>query len=176
MECLGNSGCHDLHDRGEYLKYCKMKKLLHHPLLFIILTTFLLMSCGGHEESNPVDHSIIERNSPIAIPELALQEFTYEDLARYTISYLMGQQPKIIQSKKEKDYYRVSYKRPSDAKLFEYRIKFEGSVIFWASYDGRWRSDPADEKITFVENGKRIKIIQTFSDGSTDNKEFEQGE
>jgi hypothetical protein len=40
-------------------------------------------------------------------------------------------------------------------------------ILYWATIDGRWRNDTLDEKITFIEENKSIKIIQIFSDSSS---------
>ncbi len=72
--------------------------------------------------------------------------------------------------------YYVSYIRKSDKQKFDYKIKFEEDKIFWANIDGRWRDSKYDEKITFVENGNKLDIIQIFSDGSQDIKVYRKGD
>ena len=53
-----------------------------------------------------------------------------------------------------------------------YKVKIECYRAVWANIDGRWRDSAEDERIKYVDDGKKLKIIQTFSDGSTDEKEF----
>ena len=65
----------------------------------------------------------------VKIEEKILNNFTYEDVARYAIASVMGEPTKIIKATKSKDLYFVSYIRKSDKKKFEYKIKFEGNKI-----------------------------------------------
>lgn len=110
------------------------------------------------------------------IEKVVLKNFTYEDVARYTMASVMGQAPKIIKAIKNDDLYYVSYTRKSDKQKFEYKIKFDDDKILWANIDGRWRDSKYDEKISFTENGDKLNIIQTFSDGSEDVQEYQKGE
>jgi hypothetical protein len=68
--------------------------------------------------------------------------------------------------------YYVSYKRPNDGKKFEYKIKIIGKKIVWGNSDGRWRNTAFDEKILFEITHEKLTIVQTFKDGSTNNKDF----
>ncbi|WP_340075038.1 hypothetical protein [Leptobacterium sp. I13] len=85
----------------------------------------------------------------------------------------MNQSPSIISATQESNIYLVSYKRPSDGKEFEYKIKFEGKdKIIWGNSDGRWRDTEFDEKINYMESDDKMIIVQKFGDGSTIGKEF----
>lgn len=146
-----------------------MKSIL--PFLIILL----IFSCKQKEQEEIIEESI-QIPKTTQIEKIVLKSFTYEDVARYTMASIMGQAPKIIKATKNDDLYYVSYIRKSDKQKFEYKIKFEDDKIFWANIDGRWRDSKYDEKISFTENGERLKIIQTFSDGSEDVQEYKKGE
>ena len=88
----------------------------------------------------------------------------------------MGQPSKKIKVRVKNGLYYVSYVRKSDSKQFDYKIKIIGSAIFWASIDGNWHESEDDEKLSFEESENKLKITQTFSDGSIDTKEYKKGE
>jgi hypothetical protein len=138
-------------ERKKKLKRVNMK------LIITFLIVILFASCKQNEQN-------------------ILQNFAYEDIARYTIASVMGQPTEIITATNNKNLYFVSYIRKSDKQRFDYKIKFEGNKIIWASIDGRWRNSEYDEKISFEENGEKLKIITTFSDMSQDIQEYKKGE
>lgn len=105
-------------------------------------------------------------------PKALLKKFTEADVAKFVMSSVMSQPSKIISVKKDGDIYVVSYTRRSDGQRFVYKVKIEGFGAVWGNIDGRWRDSAEDEMIVFVEEGKKLKIIQRFSDGSTIEKEF----
>ncbi len=139
----------------------KMKRLL-----FLVLSISLIGCENKSKNILKVESQTIE-NENIKETKGQLKEFTNEELAKFTISSIMGQSPKIMKAEKADDIYYISYIRPSDSQKFESRIKFDGDRIYWATIDGRWRNDTLDEKITFIEENKSIKIIQIFSDSSS---------
>ena len=110
------------------------------------------------------------------IEKIELKNFTFEDIARFTIASIMNQKTKIITITKKGNLYFATYVRKSDKKKFDYKIKFDNNKIIWANIDGRWRNSPYDEKITFIESKKTISIIQTFSDGSRDVQKYKVGD
>jgi broad specificity polyphosphatase/5'/3'-nucleotidase SurE len=146
-------------------------KLAAYSLLLI-----LIISCNSKEQNQ----NNIEIETPFSeikkVEKTTLKNFTYEDLAKYTMASIMGQPLKIIKVKKRDELYLVSYIRKSDHQRFDYKIKFDGNKILWANYDGRWRDSKYDEKITFVEKDNKVSIIQTFDDDSQDIKEFKKGD
>jgi hypothetical protein len=135
------------------------------------LAILLIVSCKQKEQEESTQVPEITK-----IEKVVLKNFTYEDVARYTMASVMGQTPKIIKATKNDDLYYVSYTRKSDKQKFEYKIKFDDDKILWANIDGRWRDSKYDEKISFAENGDKLNIIQTFSDGSIDVQEYQKGE
>lgn len=107
------------------------------------------------------------------------QKFADGDICRAAVGVIMGRDPKIIKITKVKDgIYYLSYLRPSDRTKWSLRCKIEGNQVIWASDEsgrpGRWRTHPADEKISFevIQNGNFLKIKQQFSDGSFTSKDF----
>lgn len=146
-----------------------MKLLLYFPLLILVF------SCN-HKEQNETN-STIETKVPemTAKQKITLKNFSYEDIARYTMASIMGQPSKTIKVRKKDELYFVSYIRKSDHQKFDYKIKFEGNKILWANFDGRWRDSNYDEKIAFIEKDNKVIIIQTFDDNSQDIQEYEKG-
>jgi hypothetical protein len=125
-----------------------------------------------------VDTTAILSDTPKEIIEVAenlLKNFTYEDVARYAMATSMQEPVGIVKSKKRKDYYYVTYVRPSDSQKFEYKVKFEGNRIIWGDLNGRWQDTEYDEKISFAEKDDKLNIITTYSDGSEGIEEFKKG-
>lgn len=135
-----------------------------------------MINCNQKKEQ----HEAPEQSLPIPVVrttnDIVLENFSYEDIARYTMSDVMGQPAKTIKVTKSKDLYYVSYIRKSDSQKFSYKIKFDGNKILWANIDGRWRNSEYDEKISFTEKNNKGSIIQTFSDNSEDIKEYKKGD
>jgi len=144
-------------------------------LIISFFAIVLIVSCKNEEKKITITEDEPTQTTQVAV-KIVLRNFIHEDVARYTMASVMGQIPKIIKVTKNDDLYYVSYIRKSDKQKFEYKIKFEDDKIFWANIDGRWRDSKYDEKITFVENGNELNIIQTFSDGSEDIKVYRKGD
>ncbi|OXE99720.1 hypothetical protein [Flavobacterium araucananum] len=142
--------------------------------LFLIL--ILMINCNQKKEQ--IDASEQSFPTPVVrtTNDIVLENFSYEDIARYTMSSIMGQPAKTIKVSKSEDLYYVSYIRKSDSRKFSYKIKFDGNKILWANIDGRWRNSEYDEKISFTEKNNKVSIIQTFSDNSEDIKEYKKGD
>lgn len=117
-------------------------------------------------------------NEIIGVKENTLKNFTYEDVARYTMATVMGQPSNIIKVSKKDDLYYVSYVRESDSQKFDYKVKFVGNQILWAGIENgqRWRDSEYDEKISFAEKGNKLNIITTYGDGSEGIEEFKKGD
>ncbi|MFV8356669.1 hypothetical protein ACNQGB_10860 [Flavobacterium sp. XS1P32] len=149
-----------------------------------VIITFLIVlmftNCKQSEQNNEIVQEQIQETKneveTVKVEENILKNFTYEDVARYTMASVMGQPTKIVKATKNKDLYFVSYIRKSDKQKFEYKVKFDGNVILWASIDRRWRNSKYDEKISFEENNENLKIITTFSDASQDIQEYKKGD
>ncbi|RTY68364.1 hypothetical protein [Flavobacterium sp. LB2P53] len=147
----------------------------------LIITFFvfiLFVNCKHKEENEKILYEQNQeiKNNTVKVEENILKNFTYEDIARFTIASVMGQPIKIVKATKNNDLYFVTYLRKSDKQKFEYKVKFDGNDVIWASIEGRWRNSKYDEKISFEENGEKLKIITTFSDMSQDIQEYKKGE
>lgn len=155
--------------------------------LFLICIVLLPIFCSCSTETKKKNPELVDSGSGLtaadsallkeiseapSAPKVILKKFTEADVAKFVMSSVMSQPTKIISVKKDEDIYIVSYTRPSDAQRFKYKVKIEGYNAVWGNVDGRWRNSPEDELIVFVEAGKKLKIIQRFSDGSTIEKEF----
>ncbi|MDX6188431.1 hypothetical protein SGQ83_03640 [Flavobacterium sp. Fl-318] len=145
-------------------------------ILYVSLLIILIIGCK-HEEQKETDLEIKTQVQEIKkVKKVLLKNFTYEDIARYTMASIMGQPTKTIKVIKKDELYFVSYIRKSDNEKFDYKIKFDGNKILWANLDGRWRNSKYDEKITFVEKENKVHIIQSFDDNSQNSKEFKKGD
>jgi hypothetical protein len=98
-------------------------------------------------------------------PALAADGPTAAAICKAGIAALMGRDPKIVRAKDNGDIVRLSYVRENDGTLWEYRCKIEGSEIIWASKTGRWRTDPADEKLRYKAGAKSVTVDYVSADG-----------
>jgi hypothetical protein len=112
-------------------------------------------------------------------PSVAAAEpsFEPEAICRTAIASIMGRDPKTVQvTKVAGDILFLSYVRPIDNFVWDYRCKIEGNRVIWASEPGRWREDPKDDKVFFeiVGGGKQLRIIENHRDGSATKELFER--
>lgn len=98
-------------------------------------------------------------------PALAADAPTTAAICKAGIAAVMGRDPKIIRAKDNGDIVRLSYVRENDGSLWEYRCKIEGSEIIWATKTGRWRTDPADEKLRYKAGAKSVTVDYVSADG-----------
>lgn len=147
-------------------------------MLYVSALSFLT-ACGNsaqeHKKVEPENvTTTVVKEETVAKP--ILSNFSFKDVSRFTISAIMNQPSKNIKVSEKDDLYILSYIRKSDSRKFDYKIKFEGNKVIWASIDGRWRDASYDERITFEEGVDNMKITQTFSDGSVGTKEYKKGD
>ena len=103
--------------------------------------------------------------------------FTEQQICKAAVGAIMGRDPKTMKvTKSEAGIVYLYYVRPDDSSKWAYRCKLEGSKIFWASETGRWRTDPADETITYKVNGSTLDIVQAFTDGSASTESYKASE
>lgn len=94
-------------------------------------------------------------------------------ICKVAIAAVMGQSPSIIKiDKEESGVIFISYIRPSDKKMWEYRCRIDGKRVIWASKTGRWRDHALDEIITYSGTQDSVTIAQKFPDGSNTTKIF----
>lgn len=150
--------------------------IIHKNFLFFLLMS-VFVNCKKQDPSTDIQEnsdSISTEN--IKVEEKLLVKFIYEDVARYAISTVMDQPVKNIDVIKSGEIYYVSYKRKSDSKKFDFKVTFSDNNIVWGNLDGRWRTDKFDEKLSFYENSDTLSILQKYSDGSKDFKQFMLGD
>ena len=107
----------------------------------------------------------------------AAPPYAPEAICRTAIASIMGRDPKIVQvTRVAGDILFLSYVRPIDNFVWDYRCKIEGNRVVWASEPGRWREEPKDDKVFFeiVEDGKQLRIIEDHGDGSATKELFER--
>jgi hypothetical protein len=103
--------------------------------------------------------------------------FEVEAICRTAIASIMGRDPKMMQvTLTTGDVLFLTYVRPIDNFVWNYRCRIEGNRVLWASESGRWRDDPKDEKVFFevIDGGKQLRIIEDHGDGSSTNQLFDR--
>jgi hypothetical protein len=107
----------------------------------------------------------------------AAPSFEPEAICRTAIASIMGRDPKLVQvTRVAGDILFLSYVRPIDNFVWDYRCKIQDNRVVWASEPGRWREDPKDDKVFFeiVGDGKQLRIIENHGDGSATKELFER--
>jgi len=103
--------------------------------------------------------------------------FEVEAICRTAIASIMGRDPKMMQvALTTGDVLFLTYVRPIDNFVWNYRCRIEGNRVLWASEPGRWRDDPKDEKVFFevIDGGKQLRIIEDHGDGSSTKQLFDR--
>ena len=76
--------------------------------------------------------------------------FEVEAICRTAIASVMGRDPKMMQvTLTTGDVLFLTYVRPIDNFVWNYRCRIECNRVLWANEPGRWRDDPKDEKVLF---------------------------
>jgi hypothetical protein len=108
---------------------------------------------------------------------IAAPTFAPEAICRTAIAAVMGRDPKLVQvTRIDGDILFLSYVRPIDNFVWDYRCKIEGNRVVWASEPGRWRDNAKDGKVFFevIEDGKQLQIMEDHSDGSRTKELFDR--
>ena len=103
--------------------------------------------------------------------------FEVEAICRTAIASIMGRDPKMMQvTLTTGDVLFLTYVRPIDNFVWNYRCRIEGNRVLWASEPGRWRDDRKDEKVFFevIDGGKQLRIIEDHGDGTKTNQLFDR--
>lgn len=103
--------------------------------------------------------------------------FAPEAICRTAIGSVMGRDPKVVVvTRIDGEILHLSYVRPIDNFIWDYRCRIEGNRVIWASEPGRWREGPNDDKVFFevIAGGNQIRIIDNHSDGSMTKEEFDR--
>jgi hypothetical protein len=107
----------------------------------------------------------------------AAASFGPEAICRTAIGSVMGRDPKVVVvTRIDGQILHLSYVRPIDNFVWDYRCRIEGNRVIWASEPGRWREGPEDDKVFFevIGDGNQLRIIETHRDGSTRKEEFDR--
>ena len=117
----------------------------------------------------------------LACPDMpafgASSAFAPEAICRTAIGSVTGRDPKmVVVTRIDGEILHLSYVRPIDYFVWDYRCRIEGNRVIWASEPGRWREGPDDDKVFFevIADGNQIRIIDNHSDGSTRKEEFDR--
>lgn len=108
----------------------------------------------------------------------AAANFTTEQVCRAGIATVMSKPLSIITVDKQKgDVLYLSYMRRSDSSIWRYKCQIKGFKIHWGSVDpngteGRWRTHPLDEKVTFKTGIDTI----TVDEGGRNKKSYKQSD
>ena len=96
------------------------------------------------------------------------------EICRAAIASVMGRDPSIMRTRVVDNIQYVSYVRPDDGKVWTYRCRLEGNRVVWAGEQGRWRTHPSDEVITYElsPGGKSVQITEVHEDASKIRKTF----
>jgi hypothetical protein len=107
----------------------------------------------------------------------AAPPYAPEAICRTALASVMGRDPKLVRvTRTTDDVLFLSYLRPLDNFVWDYRCKIQGNRVIWASEPGRWREGPKDDKVFFeiVGGGKQLRIIENHRDGSATKELFER--
>jgi len=154
-------------------------------------TSLLLMAAaiglGACEQSSPstAPPSTPATSTSFNATESVSSTVSDDDLGRIcraAIAALNGRDPQIIKVEAvSAGVAHVAYRRPDDGKLWKNQCRIDGARIAWAAVDlsgpgsgpGRWRTDPADEVVTFKLTGSAVKIRIAYSDGSASEESYD---
>ena len=103
--------------------------------------------------------------------------FEVEAICRTAIASIIGRDPKLMQlTLTAGDVLFLTYVRPMDNFVWNYRCRIEGNRVVWATEPGRWRDDPKDDEVIFevIGAGKQLRIIDNHSDGSSTKQLFDR--
>jgi hypothetical protein len=103
--------------------------------------------------------------------------FSAEAICRAAIASITGRDPRIMRiTRINGDTLFLSYLRPIDNFIWDYRCRIEGNRVIWASEPGRWREGPKDDKVSFeiIGDGEQLRIIDDHADGSSTNELFDR--
>jgi hypothetical protein len=103
--------------------------------------------------------------------------FSPEAICRTAIGSVMGRDPKVVVvTRIDGEILYLSYVRPIDYFVWDYRCRIESNRVIWASEPGRWRDGPDDDKVFFevTGGGSQLRIIENHSDGSARKEEFDR--
>lgn len=91
-----------------------------------------------------------------------------------SVATMMGRPIEIISVRMAGTEAFASYR--AGGKTWEYICRFEGQSVVWAAIiegaRGRWRTHPLDPKITWSTRDGGLQVVETYPDGSRNQKDF----
>lgn len=160
------------------------KKSLKRVLIFAIATILVIVSFWwvGVKLAEPIKPTPTASIKPISKKDITLADLDHRDamiICPGTISALFFHPIDAINIDRiERGIMYLSYKRISDNTEWKQRCKIEGNKVIWAANwdpkEGRWRTGPYDEVITYQIAEEQITIKQVFSDQSELVKKFDR--
>ena len=95
-------------------------------------------------------------------------------ICKAAIGAMMNRDPAIISVDSEIDGTTfLSYIRQTDNTRWNQKCKLSGKFVMWGTATGRWRDNPADERISYEITSSSVVIRQQFSDGGITQKSYE---
>ena len=88
-------------------------------ILYAFSLSTLLLSCGNQNETSVQVQPKVEVSIEVEKTE---PKYSENEVAVFTISEIMNQDPSIISVKKDGAIYHVSYTRTSDKQILNYKV------------------------------------------------------
>lgn len=93
------------------------------------------------------------------------------EIAKYIIAHLYDVKPSIVTIRKRLTFIEANYIN-TNGDLIDNKVKFKGNIAIWGMLSGRWRTHKLDGVISYKLLNKKVKITETFADGSKISKTF----
>lgn len=153
------------------------------------IMSLALVQCGGDDRrhaggdaaqrSDPAAPNVSTTSDGSTAPALSVSDIGR--VCRAAVAALNGHKPAIMKVvSTEGGLVRVRYSRPSDGKVWTNECRIDGERVIWRTVDafgagsgaGRWRTDPADETVTYKLEGPTVQITTSYSDGSASTESY----
>ncbi|UYG06834.1 hypothetical protein [Halomonas sp. M4R1S46] len=144
------------------------------------LVAFLVFSflSEGSSESSSEGEAEVSQESKREIEyseDAAMGDYSKEGVCKAAVGAMFFHSPSIMKASRVNDeVYKVSYRRPNDNSLWEYKCQTEGNRVYWGGYDGRWRTHELDSVVLFGASGGGLTIQENHADGSTSVTQFKK--
>ena len=121
-------------------------------------------------EKNTRERNEIEKGFHVAPAKAGVSQ---AKICKAAIGAMMNRDPAIISIDSEIDGTTfLSYIRQADSTRWSQKCKLSGKFVMWGTSTGRWRDNPADEKISYEITSNSVVIRQQFSDGGVVQKSY----
>ena len=155
--------------------------LLVGGLLFFVISQCQTEDLGTLENSPAPVIPSMAQVPKAQVEASALSSAQLGRVCRAAIAALNGHSPAIMRiESNENGLASIGYRRPSDGKLWRNQCRVSRDRVLWRTVDafgpgsglGRWRTDPADERVTYAISGNRVTIAIDYGDGRPDRETF----